>query len=178
MENKVVTWEDLKKANDLIKTINLKGKEYAEVKERVIAFRRVYPNGQIISKIDFTENFVVCHVDIYDEGGILLATGHAREYLKYEYPVEKAETSAIGRAIGFIGLGITTSIASAEDMESVGTNDIFDEPTPEDIKKLKAQFFEKFEGKQQADILNGLQVKSLDELNPMLLKALVDYGKK
>ena len=179
MENiKSIKWEDLKKANDLIQTINLKGKEYAEVKERVIAFRRVFPQGQIISKIDFSDNYAMCHVEVYDENGILLSTGHAREYLKREFAVEKAESSACGRAIGFLGLGINNSIASAEDMQSIDSSDIFDEVTPVDMEKLKKEFFIVFEGKQQADILNGLMVKKLDDINPHLLELLVEHGKK
>ena len=175
---KVIKWDDLKKANDLIQTIKLKGKEYAEVKERVIAFRRVYPQGQIISKIDFTDNYAMCHVEIFDENGILLATGHSREYLKREYAVEKSETSAIGRALGFVGFGINTSIASADDMQSVESSEIFDELTFSDIEKLKKEFFIVFDGKQQADILNGLMIKKLDDINPHLLELMVEHGKK
>ena len=38
-------------ANGEIKYTNIKGKDYAEVKERIAAFRRVYPEGAISTKI-------------------------------------------------------------------------------------------------------------------------------
>ena len=56
----MASYEDIKKANELIKTTTLsrknkKGevisKEYAEVNERIKAFRSVYPEGFIITRI-------------------------------------------------------------------------------------------------------------------------------
>lgn len=43
-----ITYEDIKKANDAIKTTDIKGKEYAEVNQRIKAFRMVYPEGFIL----------------------------------------------------------------------------------------------------------------------------------
>lgn len=40
---KNVTFEDIKKANETINTTNIKGKEYAEVNQRIKAFRMIYP---------------------------------------------------------------------------------------------------------------------------------------
>ena len=44
---KTITYEDLQKANALIQTTDVKGKEYAEVPQRVKAFRSLYPQGTI-----------------------------------------------------------------------------------------------------------------------------------
>lgn len=38
-----ITFEDIKKANETINTTNIKGKEYAEVNQRIKAFRMIYP---------------------------------------------------------------------------------------------------------------------------------------
>ena len=45
-----MTFEELQKANQAIATTNIKGKEYAEVNQRIKAFRMVYPEGKIKTK--------------------------------------------------------------------------------------------------------------------------------
>ena len=47
----MATYEELVKANALIKTTDVKGKEYAEVPQRVKAFRSLYPGGSISTEI-------------------------------------------------------------------------------------------------------------------------------
>ena len=39
------------KANEIIKTTNIKGKDYAEVNQRIKAFRLVHPSGCITTEI-------------------------------------------------------------------------------------------------------------------------------
>ena len=53
------TFEQLKKANELIQTTDIKGKDYAEVNQRIKAFRSICPNGAIITElISITAVFV------------------------------------------------------------------------------------------------------------------------
>lgn len=166
-------WQLIQEANDLIKPISLKGKEYAEVKERVIAFRRVHPLGQIITELSFTENYVNAEAMIFDGEDKLLAKGHAREYLKYEFAIEKSETSAIGRALGFCGFGINTAIASAEDMQEVERpSEIFDE-LPKD--KLVQDFLKSFTKQEQIDLFNALHIVETNKLTSKLLVALLEF---
>lgn len=114
----MITFNDLVKANSEISTIKLKGKDYCEVKERVIAFRKVYPMGTIETEIDQTDNYIKAKAIIKDNE-ILLATGNARELANKPFALENAETSAVGRALGFCGFGISTSIASLEELRKV-----------------------------------------------------------
>ena len=51
-------WEDLSKANEAIKTTDIKGKDYAEVNQRIKAFRMVCPQGAIITEMLSCENGV------------------------------------------------------------------------------------------------------------------------
>ena len=44
MEENKITFEDIQKANETIKTTDIKGKDYAEVNQRIKAYRMVYPN--------------------------------------------------------------------------------------------------------------------------------------
>ena len=53
-----MTFEDIKKANETILTTNIKGKEYAEVNQRIKAFRMVYPTGTIETEMLSNENGV------------------------------------------------------------------------------------------------------------------------
>lgn len=168
-----IDFDLIKKANDLIKTISLKQKEYAPVNERVIAFRRVYPNGQIIAEPTFTDNYINFEALVFDDQEKLIAKGHAREFAKNEFAMEKAETSAIGRALGLCGFGISTSIASAEDMQEVDKpSQIFDEKP---INELVSDFNSLYSKQEQIDLMNSLHVVDPVKIGSKLLTALIDY---
>ena len=47
----MITAEQLKKANEQLQTLSIKGKEYVQVTERVMAFRTLFPNGSITTEI-------------------------------------------------------------------------------------------------------------------------------
>ena len=49
---------DLAIANEQIKTTDIKGKDYAEVNQRIKAFRMVYPQGTIETEMISNENGV------------------------------------------------------------------------------------------------------------------------
>ena len=73
-------FEDLQKANKEIKTTNIKGKDYAEVNQRIKAFRMLYPNGSISTSIESLENgVVVMRAVVKDEEDHVLGTGYAYE---------------------------------------------------------------------------------------------------
>lgn len=117
-------YKDIEKVNQEIKKTDIKGKQYAEVSERILAFRKLNPNGRIITEIiDKTENDVTIKATIYGENEIKLATGYASEVKKGLVNsismLENCETSAIGRALGFCGFGIDNGIASGQDMQKV-----------------------------------------------------------
>ena len=117
-------YKDIEKVNSEIKKTDIKGKQYAEVSERILAFRKLNPNGRIVTEIiDKSENDVTMKATIIDEQMIELATGYASEIKKGLVNsismLENCETSAIGRALGFCGFGIDNGIASGQDMQKV-----------------------------------------------------------
>ena len=118
----MATYEELVKANTLIKTTDVKGKEYAEVSQRVKAFRSLYPNGAITTEVlSLADGICVMKATCADEDGRILGTGTAYEkegssFINKTSYIENCETSAVGRALGFAGFGIDTSIASAEEV--------------------------------------------------------------
>ena len=133
-------WERLVAANATIKTTNIKGKEYAEVPERIKAFRMVYPNGYIRTELVSDENGVcvfTATVGYYFNGEPrILGMGHAYEkesssFINKTSYIENCETSAVGRALGMAGFGIDVSVASAEEVQTAILNQTKDEPKPD-----------------------------------------------
>lgn len=117
-----MTYDELMKANQTIATIDLKNKQYAEVNQRIKAFRQLFPNGSIQTDIVSMENgVVVFKATILDESGKVLGTGTAYEkegstFINKTSYIENCETSAVGRALGMCGIGIDTSVASYEEV--------------------------------------------------------------
>ncbi len=117
-------FEDLVKANAEIKTTAIKGKNYAEVNQRIKAFRMLYPNGSISTNIESLENgVVVMKAVVKDEEEHVLGTGYAYEkesstFINKTSYIENCETSAVGRALGMLGIGIDTSVASYEEVQN------------------------------------------------------------
>ena len=134
---------DLAIANETIKTTDIKGKDYAEVNQRIKAFRMVYPTGTIETKMVSNENGVcIFKASIYDELGELLGTGTAYEkenssFINKTSYIENCETSAVGRALGMVGFGIDVSVASAEEVQNAIQNQ---EVTQEEADEYKLTF--------------------------------------
>ena len=122
------TWADIKKANALCSSVDVKGRDYVEVNQRIKAFRSICPGGAIMTEMLSNENGVcVFKATILDEDMRILGTGTAYENEKSSFInktsyIENCETSAVGRALGMCGFGIDTSIASAEEVQNAIKN--------------------------------------------------------
>lgn len=116
------TWDQLQKANKICSSIDVKGKEYVEVNQRIKAFRSICPGGSITTEMLSNENGVcVFRATVCDENMQILGTGTAYEketssFINKTSYIENCETSAVGRALGMCGFGIDTSIASSEEV--------------------------------------------------------------
>ena len=120
--------EAILNANADIQYTDIKGKDYAEVKERVKAFRRVFPEGSISTKIiTIDDDHCVVKASVFNENGSLLAEGHAQEMrasTRFKDKIlEVTETSAIGRALGVLGFGIKGGMETADTMKRVTDRD-------------------------------------------------------
>ena len=143
----MATYKDIKEINATLNTIDVKGKEYVEVNQRVKAFRMLYPEGIIDTHLESNENGVCvfkAQVGYYDEEGCVkwLATGYAYEkedstFINKTSYIENCETSAVGRALGMLGIGINTSIASFDEVLNAMNNQ---KATKEDAEKYKLTF--------------------------------------
>ena len=134
---------DLAIANETIETIDIKGKEYSEVNQRIKAFRMICPNGAIETELLSNENGIcVFKATIKDEKGRVLGTGTAYEkedssFINKTSYIENCETSAVGRALGMCGLGIDVSVASAEEVQNAINNQTI---TKEEAEAYKLTF--------------------------------------
>ena len=70
-------WEEIKNANESLNSLDVKGKDYIQVNERVKAFRMVYPEGTIQTEMLSNDNGVCVFKASAYNGDLLLATEHA-----------------------------------------------------------------------------------------------------
>ena len=112
----------LQEANTMLKSMDIKGKDYTPVNERIKAFRYIYPTGQILTEIiGLADGICTIKASVFDEEGRLLATGHAQEketssFINKTSYIENCETSAVGRALGNAGIGLDNGFASYEEV--------------------------------------------------------------
>ena len=113
-----------------MKTVNIKGKEYVEVNERVKYFRtsKEFEGWSIETKLlKFNEGVCVVKATVLNTEGRKMAEGLAYEredstFINKTSYLENCETSAVGRALGFLGIGIDTSIASSDEVANAMNN--------------------------------------------------------
>jgi hypothetical protein len=178
----MATFEDICKANETIKTTDIKGKAYAEVNQRIKAFRMVYPNGSIATELLSNENGVcVFKASVFDNETLLLGTGHAYEkesssFINKTSYIENCETSAVGRALAMAGFGIDTSIASAEE---VG-NAINNQQSKEDVlkgAKAKTEVLKILNSKSPEYVKNVLDHYGIKEIKEITVEIAEDFLK-
>ena len=149
-----------------MKTVNIKGKEYVEVNERVKHFIKKYVGWSITTEmLSNADGICVFKATIKDENDRVMATGHAYEkesssYINKTSFIENCETSAVGRALGFLGIGIDASIASSDEVINAMNNQ-------QEAKKAmpKNQQVKKFSIRDIGVAKKQLELaKSMDEL--------------
>ena len=170
----MITYEQIKQANETIKTTDIKGKAYAEVNQRIKAFRMVYPTGTIMTEMLSNENGVCVFkatVGFKDEDGErhILGEGTAYEredstFINKTSYIENCETSAVGRALGMAGFGIDTSVASAEEVQKAIANQTETKEekkaTPKQIEFLAS----KYEGENLEKLLKANNITKLEDM--------------
>ena len=101
-------------------TVNIHGKEYKTVALRIQEFREKHPGHTILTElVEANDTLVIVKATISWEG-VVIATGYAEEVrtasnINRTSALENCETSAVGRALAFFGLG-GSEIASADEV--------------------------------------------------------------
>lgn len=195
-------YSDIQKANEAIRSIKVGDKDYAEVNQRIKAFRMVYPEGFILTEMVTNENGVCVfrakagYYDLANGEPVILATGTAYEkegssFINKTSYIENCETSAVGRCLGLLGFGIDTSVASAEEVQNAKLQQEQDKP---EASERKAEMGERKASPKQVEIikknytganlqklLDKLEITAIEEL-PMqkasdIIKALMEVKK-
>lgn len=106
-----------------MKVMQIHGNDYVGVPERIRLFNEKYPNGKIESTVTYEGNFVRCKSFATPDVAMpnRYFVGHAEEdrtqgKINATNATENCETSAVGRVLGFLGIGVIDSIASADEV--------------------------------------------------------------
>lgn len=128
----MITSEAIKSANQRVAKIEIgtgnKKKFYTSVAARVAAFREMCADGSITTDIiSMADGVVTIKATVADETGRVLATGTAQEkesssFINKTSYIENCETSAVGRALGMLGIGSDEQMASAEELANAINN--------------------------------------------------------
>ncbi len=177
-----MNYEELEKVNGGIAFTDVKGKEYAEVPQRVQAFRKLFPMGTIETEIVKMEGPLVVIKATVRYGDVVLGTGYAYEkegngFINKTSYIENCETSAVGRALGFVGIGSNKSIASAEEVANAQIQQ--EEAKPISKTKVKALIARCDEEGIDKDKLAAVyKVKNLEELTEKMHSNIINYWGK
>jgi hypothetical protein len=173
---------------DKLPTINIKGKPYTLIKDRVLAFHELYPNGMIVTEMLSAADAktIVFKASVYPDVGPLngkFFTGHSQAEVggtgvNATAALENAETSAVGRALGFLGIGIVEGIASADEIVKA-TGEIIKKSTllpkcpkcqsefklvPAGVSKKSGKSYKAFYACQNSDCKSTVSVEAANDL--------------
>lgn len=116
--------------------ISLKGKDYLPVAPRVVMFRVDHPTWGIHTEpVTIGDNLFIC-ATVCDEHGIPVATAHKqvkpdKRGPAADWPVETAETGAVGRALALCGYGtLSGDLDEGDQLADAPQNRVPDEPIP------------------------------------------------
>lgn len=108
------------------KAIQFKGKAYVQVKDRVNYFNEKYPQGCIETElVEIRDSMVIFKAVVipdvaepnrYFSGYSQASFNDQSSFVNKTSALENAETSAVGRALAFMGIGVIDSIASVDEI--------------------------------------------------------------
>ena len=168
-------------SNYKFKTTNIRGKQYVEVNERIKFFRQEeqYKHWSLITEFPVLDSEqCVCKASIADTEHRIIATGHAHEVQgssninKTSY-VENCETSAIGRALAMLGIGIDTSIASANEVSDAIAKQEEDSSPVENIMDKAVAYIKSQTDKKKA--FNSIMAKYESDLTEKQIAGLKKF---
>ena len=105
------------------KAIDIKGKKYVLVSDRVLYFNENYPNGciQTVRETVWDKEIIKAVVCPDCDKPSRIFTGYSQAtwgdgFINKSSALENAETSAVGRALAFMGIWVIDSIASVDEI--------------------------------------------------------------
>ncbi len=107
------------------KAINIQGKAYVLVSDRVLFFNETYQKGSIKTELvsQPSEPHIIIKATVTPDSDQpnRIFTGYSQAvvgegYINKTSALENAETSAVGRALALMGIGVIDSIASVDEI--------------------------------------------------------------
>lgn len=130
-----------------LNTVDIKGKEYVLVKDRILYFNETYENGSIKTELlsQPQEKTIVIKATITPDvsNSARMFTGYSQAvigdgYINKTSALENAETSAVGRALAMMGIGIVDSVASADEInKAIGSDNVIEYDKPKAKKAIE-----------------------------------------
>lgn len=126
------------------KAIDIKGKQYVLVSDRVIYFNEKYPDGSITTRLvsEPEAERVVIRATVTPDTGkpSRKFTAYSQAlwgdgYINKTSAIENCETSAVGRALGLMGIGVIDSIASKDEIDKADIQSRM-QTAPQAIKEI------------------------------------------
>jgi hypothetical protein len=107
------------------KAIKIGTKNYVLVSDRILSFNETYPEGSITTELLSTPDADMVVIKATVKVGERTFTGHSQAkwgdgYINKTSAMENCETSAVGRALAMMGIGVLDSVASADEMAKAG----------------------------------------------------------
>ena len=121
--------------------ISIHGKEYVTVAERLVMFHEDQKGSPVEITTEVLEHSpVVIKATVKTKNGLYtgISAANPAKAIEKQSPYEVAETSAVGRALGFAGYGATESVASADEMHKAMSQE--SEPFPSKNPNRKDNF--------------------------------------
>jgi len=128
-----------------MKTVDIKGKPYVEVNQRLKYFREKFGGYCLLSEIiELDHDRCIIKAKIINNEGTEVANGTAYEdanstFINKTSYIENCETSAWGRCLANFGIGVDSSVASADEVLNAINNRSSKKPQNEIISKVKSQ---------------------------------------
>ena len=136
--------EETKKEDKSLKdkAIDIRGKSYVMVSDRIIYFNNQYPNGVINTELitPIESKHIIFRATITPD--IAKAERKFNAYsqatvgegmVNKTAALENAETSAVGRALAFMGIGVIDGVASADEINKATGNASVTPKTPRSV---------------------------------------------
>jgi len=192
----VVGYKQIAEANEAIRTTVIEKKnkktgevtkkDYAEVFQKIKAFRMLFPMGSITTEHQFIgDGVVMFKAFVKDDEGNLLGTGTAYEkegssFINETSYIENCETSAVGRALSMCGIGIDLGVASYEEVANAMLNQEKPAAKTKKVEKVQAEVVKETpKEKKEKEMIPGYPDK--DEMIRVIKKHYPDgseYQKK
>jgi hypothetical protein len=140
-------------------TIKIQGKEYVEVKTRILELHRQNDSFSMTTEIlSDDDTKVVMQTRLKIDNRIF--TGIASENKDQSSPYENCETSSVGRCLGFYGIGIVDSVESSDGMTKYHNNAAGSNPKPK--IEVNDDYIPFKNGKNKGNRIADIDVGSLE----------------